>query len=223
MSFDSIARPYRWLETLTFGHALQRARVCWIENIPRPKRTLILGEGNGRFLCQLLRTHPKTSIDCVDASSKMLKLAQRRARRVCPASCQQVRFIHEDFRTWESENSYDLLVTHFFLDCFHRDELEPIVDKIADIATPNASWLLADFILPDSGILTRLHARLWLRAMHSFFQAAAGISATELEDPSPFIHANGFARASRKISRARMITSELWQRRVAGPVRLLAE
>ena len=68
MSFDRLARPYRLLETLAFGNALQRARTFWIDKIPSPKRALIVGEGNGRFLCELLCTYPK--IDVVHVSHK---------------------------------------------------------------------------------------------------------------------------------------------------------
>ena len=82
MSFDLLAPHYRWLETIVFGNALQKARTCWISNIPRPKRTLLLGAGNGRFLCELLQVHP--DVDCLDASERMLQLA--RASNACVRS-----------------------------------------------------------------------------------------------------------------------------------------
>ena len=55
VSFDSIAPAYRTLETIAFGGALQRARVACLGEIGTPRRALIVGEGNGRFLCELLR------------------------------------------------------------------------------------------------------------------------------------------------------------------------
>ena len=212
MSFDSIARSYRLLETLTFGRSLQRARVCWVNNIPRPKRALILGEGNGRFLCHLLRVHPTTDIDCVDVSARMLGLARRRVSESCPESLKRIRFIHEDILTWQVRRPYDLVVAHFFLDCFRRDELKAIIDKLVAGAAPNATWLIADFVIPARGKITRTHAKLWLSAMYWFFRATAGIAADELVDTTPYLKAKGFELASRKISHARMVKSELWQR-----------
>src|SRR5437016_5407100 len=50
MNFDRVAPHYRWLETVTFGSALEKSRNYWIRRVPRPKRALIVGEGNGRFL-----------------------------------------------------------------------------------------------------------------------------------------------------------------------------
>ena len=212
MSFDLIATHYRWIETLTFGNALQRARTCWIPDIPRPKHALVIGEGNGRFLRELLRAHPKIRIDCLDLSTKMLTLAQRRASEICSNPCQLIRFIHEDVRNWVAQRSYDLVVTHFFLDCFRRDELKTIITKLAAAATPNAIWLVADLAIPADEGLARAHAKLWLRVMYWFVGSVTGISAVELVDPSPYLQTNGFKCVSSQVSHARMVKSELWQR-----------
>ncbi|MEP7014108.1 MAG: class I SAM-dependent methyltransferase [Verrucomicrobiota bacterium] len=211
MSFDRVARSYRLLETLAFGQALQRARIQWLDNIPRPKRVLILGEGNGRFLCELLRVHPKIDIDCVDASTRMLSLAETRLRRSHPESCQHVRFIHADILQWSPPNSYDLIVTHFFLDCFPRNELKAIVDKLAHAAAPGAVWLLADFDIPPVGIFAQMQATFLLRLMYLFFRYVAGITANALVDPSPHLEATNFILMSRRTFRVAMIKSELWQ------------
>ncbi len=212
MSFDRIARHYRLLETIAFGGGLQRARVYWIDNLPPPTRVLIIGEGNGRFLCELLRSHPNIDIDCVDISVAMLALAQRRAHKMFPGSRQRVRFIHQDVREWSAQRSYDLLVTHFFLDCFRREEMDVIVDKLAGAAAPNATWLLTDFTIPTTGKFARMHGKFRLRLMYWFFRRAAGISASELVDPSPYLQATGFTRGSFHLSRSGMVKSELWQR-----------
>jgi ubiquinone/menaquinone biosynthesis C-methylase UbiE len=214
VSFDRVATSYRLLETIAFGQSLQRARVRWIEKIPRPRRVLILGEGSGRFLCELLRVHPKIDIDCVDASARMLSLAGKRARRNHAESWPCVQFIRADILQWSPRNSYDLIVTHFFLDCFPRDEVKAIVDKLAGAAAPGAVWLLADFTIPSAGIFSRMHAKLWLRMMYLFFRCAAGIIANGLVDPSPDLEEHNFVPISRQLSRVAMLKSELWQQRV---------
>jgi ubiquinone/menaquinone biosynthesis C-methylase UbiE len=214
VSFDRIARSYRLLETIAFGQSLQRARVLWLEKIARPKRVLILGEGDGRFLCELVRAHPKIDIDCVDASARMLTLARKRARRSHPESEPCVRFIHANILQWTPSESYDLIVTHFFLDCFPRGEVKAIVDKVARAATPDAIWLLADFTTPSAGTLSQMHAKLCLRMMYLFFRCVAGITANNLVDPLPYLEANNFVLVSRQVSRAKLLKSELWHRKV---------
>lgn len=214
MSFDRVANSYRPLETIAFGQSLQRARVGWLETIHRSQRVLILGEGNGRFLCELLRVHPKIDIDCIDASERMLMLARARACRRHPESWPRVQFIHADIRNWSPLHSYDLIVTHFFFDCFPRDEVKAIVDKAARAAAPGAVWLLADFTIPPAGILARAHAKFWLCMMYLFFRNAAGITANELVDPSAYLEEHNFVPISCQSSRAAMLKSELWQHRV---------
>ena len=217
MTFDRVARSYRWLETIAFGRSLQRARVLWIGKIPSPKRALILGEGDGRFLCELLRVHPKIDIDCVDASARMSTLAQTRARQSHPESWQRIQFIHADILKWSPLKSYDLIVTHFFLDCFPRDEVKAIVDKLAGAAAHDAVWLLADFTIPPAGIFSQMHAKLLLRMMYLFFRCAAGITANGLVDPSPYLEADNFVPMWHQSSRAAMLKSELWQQRLPIP------
>jgi ubiquinone/menaquinone biosynthesis C-methylase UbiE len=209
VSFDLVAPHYRWIEAVTFGNALQRARTCWIGTLARPKRTLILGEGDGRFLCELVRAYPKIDVDCIDASEAMLQLAGARLRRTHPESFSRVHFFREDILNWSPRKSYDLLVTHFFLDCFPGRELEAIIAKLARAAKPGAVWLIADFTIPRKRV-ARAHARLWLRMMYTFFRATARIAAKELVDPIPHLDGYGFTRASENLSRGRMLRSDVY-------------
>jgi hypothetical protein len=53
--------------------------------------------------------------------------------------------------------------------------------------------------------------------MYLFFRCAAGITANGLVDPSPYLEANNFAPMSHQSSRAAVVKSELWQRRLITP------
>ena len=85
---DPIARYYRWLEMFTFGSVLHKARNRWIDRIAPPKRALVLGQGDGRFVCQLLRVHGEARVDCVDASGRMLEIARQRVGKLPAQRCQ---------------------------------------------------------------------------------------------------------------------------------------
>ena len=165
MNFDRVARSYRVLETIAFGNALQRARVQWLNKLPKCRRALVVGEGNGRFLVKLLRMQPDLQVECVDASRRMLKLARRRVEREIPNALPRVQFRHDNIQASQIDLSgCDLIVTHFVLDCFDEDGLRHVVPKLAASAAPNAIWLFSDFCVPPE-TFQRFKAKLWLKAM----------------------------------------------------------
>ncbi len=76
----------------------------------------------------------------------MIALA-RRAVGTAP-----VKFVETDIGALAlARNSYDLIVTHFFLDCFSEETLPPLIGRLADAATAEAVWLIADFYYPPRG------------------------------------------------------------------------
>ena len=213
MSFDAVAPWYRTLETLAFGHTLQDARVAFVDEIGSPRRALIVGEGNGRFLGALLERHPLIRIDCVDSSGRMLDLARQHVLETNPNEIRRVAFLRDDVMSWAPHERYDLIVTHFVLDCFSTQHVGLIVAKLAQAAAPNAIWLLADFRIPGAGF-AHGHARAWLAVMHWFFRCVAGIEAQELVDPSPFLLVEGFTLGRQNLFRLGMVKSELWRRQL---------
>lgn len=192
-----------------FGGALQRARVQWIKELPPRRRALILGEGDGRFVRELSHAHPGLAIDCLDESTRMLELARRRMRTLSRE--RPVQFIRQNILQWQPTGPYDLLVTHFVLDCFVATEVEAAVAKLARAAAPDAVWLLADFTMP-AGRWAWLHARLWLRVMYTFFRVTAGLRTSQLVDATPYLRENGFTCRAREVSRFGMLKSEMWVR-----------
>jgi ubiquinone/menaquinone biosynthesis C-methylase UbiE len=212
VSFDTIAPWYRTLERLAFGDDLQRCRIACLSEIAAPRRALIVGEGDGRFLCELLRLHPGAEVDCIDSSQRMLQLARERVEQELPKQAERVRFFNQDVTTWNPPaRHYDLVVTHFVLDCFPEPTLTGIIRKLARAATDDANWLLADFCIPPNGMV-RLRAHAWLAAMYLFFRVTARIPASKLIDPTPLLRAEGFALAEQHLLRKGMLKSERWSR-----------
>jgi ubiquinone/menaquinone biosynthesis C-methylase UbiE len=207
VSFDRIASHYRWLETLVFGNQLQEARLAFLRGIESPRRVLIVGEGNGRFLAEFVRAHPGAAVDCVEASARMIELTLRRLKKQS-----RVQFIQADIGDLKLvPNSYDLIVTHFFLDCFGKRTLAAVIAKLANSATPHAHWLVADFFEPTTR-RRKLRARVLVALMYSFFRVVAGIEARHLVDYRPFLKAHGFVLVGAVQSPNEVIRSEVWRR-----------
>jgi len=212
MSFDLLAPHYRWMECLLAGEKLQRCRTAFVQAIPRPQRVLMLGEGNGRCLVELLRAYPEAHFTCVDASQRMLDRARVRVQ-ARGLGDERIQFVHADVAGWQATppEQFDLLVTHFFLDCFRADQLARIIPCLAASAAPGAHWLLADFREPASGV-ARWRARGILRAMYFFFQRDTGLPASRLTPPDAFLQRSGFALRERTLSEWGLLHSDLWQR-----------
>ena len=208
-NFDSLSRPYRWLERVAFGGALERARFAHLDALSEARRVLLLGDGDGRFLEQLLRIAPEARVDSIDASAGMLRLAEA---RVTPADRARVSLQHADALTVTLRDAaYDTVVTLFFLDCFTPSEARALVQRVSSALEPRATWLFADFAMPDQG-LPRFGARLVTGALYWFFRWQTGITAHHLPDSEREIAAVGFRATHPKSLAFGLLRSVLFRR-----------
>src|SRR4051812_43788885 len=136
MSFDVLAPHYRWIEFVSAGDKLQRCRTAFLGRIAAATNILIVGEGNGRFLVECRRKFPHAKITVVDASPRMLARAQKRLTGQ-GMTCDRIEFTCADALTWvPPERAFDLIVTHFFLDCFRPEQVESLIAALARSAAP---------------------------------------------------------------------------------------
>ena len=139
------------------------------------QHVLTLGEGDGRFVAELIRRNPTVRVDCVEVSGRMIGRARARLPREA-----QVTFHHADARTWEFPQArYDAVVTCFFLDCFSDETLSHLIPSIAASIRPGGDLLVAEFRQPQKGI-PAWRARLWLEAMYFFFRRSTRLEARRL-------------------------------------------
>jgi ubiquinone/menaquinone biosynthesis C-methylase UbiE len=212
---DPIARWYRWLEYGGFGRALERRREAFIGEIAGARRVLVLGEGDGRFLKKLVEncgkmiescgklaafaSRPEFSIDCVDLSHRMLDLARIRA------GTDRVTYRHGDALTIPLPRAeYDLVVTHFFLDCLTENDAAKLIARVAASLQPGARWLISEFREPG------LWARAMVAMLYFFFRITTGLRARRLIDHRPLLAARGFVMLREETARFGLLASELW-------------
>lgn len=211
VSFDTLAPHYRAMELLLAGNLLQRCRTAFLPETLGCRRALLLGEGPGRFLAELLRLNPRVEVTCVERSPKMVAAAQLALRRA-GMDAAQVHFLPEDALAWDPPwAAFDLVATHFFLDCFPPEDLARLIPKIAQAATPDALWLLSDFHQPERG-WQKWRAQAILALMYAFFRRAAGLSARRLASPDPLLKAEGFHPTRRIHLNFSLLHSTLWRR-----------
>lgn len=211
MSFDTLAPIYRPLEAVLAGGTLQQCRTSFLAAAADRQRALLLGEGPGRFLVELVRSHPLIEVTCVERSPAMIQEAKG-CLRLEGMDISRIDFQQTDALNWEpSGRGFNLIVTHFFLDCFRPQELGPLVAKLASAAETKAAWLLGDFCIPERG-WRRTRARLIHMAMYAFFRTTTGLAARRLTPPDPYLHAAGFRLQSRRLFNQGLIHSDLWRK-----------
>ncbi len=195
MNCDRIARWYRWIEYAGFGRALERRRETFVRDVADARRVLALGDGDGRALAALLTAAPHACVDYIDVSARMLELAQARA------GTEHVVYRNADARAVPlPSGEYDLIVTHFFLDCFDETDLEPLIARLASAATPGARWLISEF-----------RGNGWLvRSLYLFFRIATGLHTRRLVDHHPLLKRHGFHLVRREDAWHGLLASELW-------------
>lgn len=208
-NFDWLAPYYRAMEWLLAGPKLQRCRAAFLNVVPAPRRALIVGQGHAPFLPALLRQYPDVQCTCVDSSSVMLDVARRRLAEQ-GLDCGRVEFIHADILQWPAPRAaYDLVVTHFVLDCFRPEQLAKVLPVLAAAATPEAHWLLADFQEPSNG-LAKWRARAILELMYLFFRWATALPASELTAPDSLLAQCGFKLRERRTFEWGLLHSDWW-------------
>jgi ubiquinone/menaquinone biosynthesis C-methylase UbiE len=206
MNCDRIAPWYRLLEYGAFGRKLEQSRFAFLTESKGAKHALMLGEGDGRFLQGFLRLNRQATVDYVDSSAEMLSLAKGRAA----GDQDRVKFHHANALVWTPpRDDYDLIVTHFFLDCFPAQEIAELIHRIASHA-PRAEWIISDFHQPGSGFAAT-RAAAWLRLLYLFFRIATGLRTRSLADHRSAMQENGFRLERAITADAGLLVSELWK------------
>jgi predicted O-methyltransferase YrrM len=211
MNFDRLAAHYHWLETICAGGLMQRCRTTFLPRTQNSRRALLVGEGTGRFLVELLRCNPEIQITCVEHCEGMIKQARERLTSEGQDGS-RVQFKHMDALDWmPPSEKYDLVVTNFFLDCFRPEQLQKLVPRLAESTTTEAIWLLADFRVPERG-WKRWRANMILAMLYAFFKLAASLSVSRLTPPDTYLVNAGFNLMDRRFASLGFAHSDFWKR-----------
>jgi len=209
-NFDPIARPYRWLEYLTLGPFLERTRFHFLNNLSAHRRALILGDGDGRFTARLLAANPQINVEAVDSSATMLDLLTQKAQQLGPNARQRLKTVHSDALAFAPTGTYDLVITHFFLDCLTEVDLATLLTHLAPQLSPNAAWLVSEFAIPSTQPAKTV-ARILIATLYRAFRILTGLKTQRLPDYASALRRNGFSIADRKSFLCGLLTAEFWR------------
>ena len=212
-NFDRLAKVYRWMEYFSFGKVLERCRFFFLDRCANARRALVLGDGDGRFTQRLMQQNSTVEIDAADASPRMLQALRERVDALGPQPSARLRTLHCDLRTYTPESrGYDLVVSHFFLDCLTDDDVSALVERLLPALTEDAIWVVSEFSIPKKG-LRRAAARLAVRSLYFVFFVLARLRVDRIPDYAKAFRDRGFHRREDAEYLGGILTAELWKRR----------
>jgi ubiquinone/menaquinone biosynthesis C-methylase UbiE len=208
--FDRVARLYRLMEYLSFGPMLERCRFHHIPALTNSRRALVFGDGDGRFLSRLLAAAPHLRTDAVDGSSAMLRLLRKRVALQC--DCDRLTLTCTDARIFKPHSAgYDLVVTHFFLDCLSEGETHRLIARVRPHLAPGARWLVSEFQIPNAGVLQRGLARTVISGLYAAFRLLTGLAVRRIPGWPAILARHGFRRKATRFWLGGLLVSELWE------------
>ncbi|AFL89775.1 hypothetical protein Terro_3561 [Terriglobus roseus DSM 18391] len=231
--FDRLARPYRWLEYLSFGRALERCRLHFLPQLADTRRALLLGDGDGRFAERLLRTMVKAGapqpalrlpdgsvtetaasedmqVVAIDGSAGMLAILQSRCAFARNLLVTYLTDLTQGLPAMLQYDRFDLVTTHFFLDCLSTAQVDRLVGDVKPRMTANARWVVSEFSVPPRGAM-RLPAWTIVRGLYLGFRLLTGLRTQRLPDYRSVLQAHGFVLDQQTCMLAGLLTSELWR------------
>jgi len=205
-NFNRLARLYRWMEILSFGPWLMRCRCAFLNECCSARSGLALGDGDGRFTARLLSENAAIQIEAVDASPAMLRALVYQAG----SHAKRVRTHVADMRVWQPEElAYDLIISHFSLDCLTTSEIESLADTLARAVSPGALWVVSEFAVPANWF-GWLVARPTVSMLYRAFGWLTGLQVRSLPDHCTALRQAGFTLQKRRKWLAGLLASELW-------------
>jgi cyclopropane fatty-acyl-phospholipid synthase-like methyltransferase len=209
-NFNRLAGLYRWMEFFSFGPRLALTRRAFLAQLAHSRRALVLGDGDGRFTARMLRENADIQVDAVDASAAMLEELLRRAG----PHAGRVHIHLADVRTWQlpapiAAPAYDLIATHFFLDCLTAHEIQSLAARLHAAASPSTLWVVSEFAIP-AGWRGRLIARPLVASLYFAFGLLTGLAVRTLPDHQDALRRAGFKLVERQSRLGGLLIAELW-------------
>jgi SAM-dependent methyltransferase len=202
------------MELAAFGPWLWWCRCHFLGKMGLCRRALILGDGDGRFTARLLQTNRTIRIDAVDASPAMLRSLVRRAG----PHRDRVQTHLDDARRWQPAGPaadpgqnlpYDLVITHFFLDCLTEAEIRALAATLRAAISPTAKWVVSEFAVPE-GWFGTLVARPVVWGLYCAFGWLTGLKVRQLPGYGMVLRQAGFSLEMRRSWLGGLLISEIW-------------
>ncbi len=149
--FDQIIRQL----TPYYDEMLDALILALSSGVSGPTKVIDLGCGTGTVARRIKDTFPDANITCVDMAENMLAMAKKKLGH-------NTRYQLADFRSYEFDGSYDLVVSSLALHHLETDEDKKLFyRKIFNSLAPGGAFYNADVILASSRGVQEGYMKKW--------------------------------------------------------------
>jgi len=203
--FSSLSSIYDVLGLLMFQGSLHSSQVYFFDKMPKIKKALILGGGTGKFLVDLLNSVLVEKVIYVDISPGMIAKAKDKVRKLKLEN--KVEFICGGFESIPV-GQYDLICTHYFLDCFEEEHIVEMLQVLKKSLSENGVWHFTDFYLDSGSSFLR---KKFVAFLYFFFRTSCGLKVDKLANFKKVFKNTGFKRIEEKYFRRRLLRTALYK------------
>lgn len=217
LSFQRIAPYYDSLAKLVFGHSLDNAQKAFFSLLPKGASILIIGGGSGRILADLVTKCQPRQITYIEASSRMLRKAEKRLLRLDHTLTDPIEtlFCCGTEKDIPAGQSYDVLMTFFLLDIYSTKEARALALTLSTHLKASGSWLFADFCVQENS-WKRYWQRAMLKVMYLFFRLTSNLQNQTLPDYERIFKDLGYFPVQQKYYYRSFIISIIYRKLISG-------
>lgn len=165
--YKYIGPVYDLLSNIYSGRAIQDCKISMLtpSKIKPGDRVLFAGVGHGRDAIHAAELGADVTV--VELSQSMLdEFGKLVAANPKPL---KIRVVHSDIMLFDEKDSFDLVVSNFFLNVFLIDMMKKVLAHLITLAKPGAGVVVGDFQYPTGGIISRFFQKAyWYSALSVF-------------------------------------------------------
>ena len=185
-NYDKIAPIYDTLSKLVFNRSQLLGQIEQLKNLSDNQHILICGGGSGKILDEISIRMPRgIQILYLDSSQKMIEIAKTRNR-----GSNIIEFVCQDILDFETDKSFDIIITSFFFDNFPENKAICVFTKLDNLLVNNGLWFQNDFTLSSNkGIWWK---SIMLKIMYLFFNLTSNLGNSKLIEMEAIFDAHSY-------------------------------
>jgi tRNA (cmo5U34)-methyltransferase len=188
--FNRLAAIYDYLLLIPPGKGFIKSQEALLPLLPPKKSCLIIGGGTGTFLKTLVTSEKVQHIVYLDISDKMLAVASAKISNLAHKCT--VEFRRGSLEDIKKDETFDLIITNFFLDLFTREEVQAWLSFIDKHLSDNGLFYFTDLQYSTGKTFKKRLQHFYIQFLYVFFRSLTAIKGKSLIDLRTEIRQSGF-------------------------------